>query len=178
MFQEVKDRVNIIDVCQAYGIDLNRAKKVKCPFHEEKTASFSVSENKQIWHCIGCGEGGDVISLVEKLFDLKPIDACKKINDDFNLGVTGKPNKKAIDQRKNMKAFKDWQEYTCHVLTEWHRKRFLEYQNTAYPEYLLDLLHADPVLFFKLYGHIAKPYYTDFYFELSLKTFEKVVLNW
>lgn len=57
LIKEVKNRVDIVKVAKYYGIQLNRAGKCKCPFHLENTASFSISQSKQIWHCFGCDKG-------------------------------------------------------------------------------------------------------------------------
>ena len=46
-----------------------------CPFHNEKTPSFSVDEGRQTYKCFGCGEGGDVISFVEKYYNLDFMEA-------------------------------------------------------------------------------------------------------
>lgn len=53
----IKENVRIEDVARIYGIQLDRNYKSKCPFHNEKTASFSISSTRQIWHCFGCGKG-------------------------------------------------------------------------------------------------------------------------
>ena len=67
LIKEVKERVDIVDVARAYGINVNRNNKALCCFHNEKTPSLSFHKEKQIFKCFGCGKGGDVISLVSEL---------------------------------------------------------------------------------------------------------------
>ena len=65
--EEIKSRCNIVDVIGSV-VNLKRGGSsymACCPFHNEKTPSFSVSESKQFYHCFGCGESGDVISFVQ-----------------------------------------------------------------------------------------------------------------
>ena len=50
-----------------------------CPFHNEKTPSFSVDEGRQTYKCFGCGEGGDVISFVEKYYNLDFMEAMEML---------------------------------------------------------------------------------------------------
>ncbi len=66
--QQVKRSNDIADVIGSY-LELRRAGSslvARCPFHGEKTASFHVNRNMQIFHCFGCGESGDVIKFVQK----------------------------------------------------------------------------------------------------------------
>ena len=56
-----------------------------CPFHGEKTPSFSVAPDKGIFYCFGCHTTGDVIDFTAKLFDLSLYDATKKLANDFNI---------------------------------------------------------------------------------------------
>jgi DNA primase len=72
LLEELKARLDIADVISDY-VELKRADqnyKGLCPFHSEKTPSFMVSPDKQIFHCFGCGVGGNVIHFVMKYENL------------------------------------------------------------------------------------------------------------
>lgn len=67
--ETVKSRTNIVDIVGEY-VKLTKAGnsfKACCPFHQEKTPSFNVNEEKQFYHCFGCGVGGDVFSFVMEI---------------------------------------------------------------------------------------------------------------
>ena len=69
IIEEVRERSDIVEVISECGVPLRPAGKdykANCPFHEEKTPSFSVSPQKQIFYCFGCQTGGNVISFVQK----------------------------------------------------------------------------------------------------------------
>jgi DNA primase len=65
---EIRDRSSILEVVSDYVTLKKTGKNYKglCPFHSEKTPSFMVNEEKQIYHCFGCGEGGDVFTFLMK----------------------------------------------------------------------------------------------------------------
>lgn len=85
--QELKSRLDIADVISSY-VNLKRSGKNLvglCPFHNEKTPSFSVSRENGFFHCFGCGAGGDVISFIRKIENLDYIEAVKLLADRAGL---------------------------------------------------------------------------------------------
>jgi DNA primase len=86
---EIKQRLNSRDVLTAYGIETNSKGFACCPFHNEKTASFKVYDGDRGYYCFGCGASGDVITFVQKLFNLTFLEALRKIDTDFGLNIYG-----------------------------------------------------------------------------------------
>lgn len=90
LIDEIKSRCNIIDVIGSV-VKLKKAGsnyKGLCPFHNEKTPSFVVSETKQIFTCFGCGATGDVISFVQKYYQLEFMQACEKLAEEYSIDIT------------------------------------------------------------------------------------------
>lgn len=77
--EEIKERLNIIDVINEYVQLKNMGANHKglCPFHNEKTPSFTASESKQFFHCFGCGKGGDVFTFVQEVEGIEFAEALR-----------------------------------------------------------------------------------------------------
>ncbi|MGV8907239.1 MAG: CHC2 zinc finger domain-containing protein, partial [Acetobacterium sp.] len=94
VIQEVVDANDVVDVIADY-MTLKRTGnsfKGKCPFHNEKTASFTASREKQLYHCFGCGVGGNVITFVMEMEKLSFIDALKFLSTRGNIILPEKNN--------------------------------------------------------------------------------------
>ena len=88
-FKNVKESVKIEDVVSSYiALKPSGANRVGCcPFHNEKSASFTVSPAKQIFSCFGCGVSGDVIKFVELYENIKPVQAMTKIANTYGVHI-------------------------------------------------------------------------------------------
>lgn len=84
---QIKQTVTMTQVCERYGIDINRQGFAVCPFHREDTASMKIYEGAKGFCCYGCGKSGDVISFVCDMYGLSFRQSLQKLNDDFGLGL-------------------------------------------------------------------------------------------
>src|SRR5690554_3087617 len=84
---EVVSRNDIVDVVSDYVVlkPSGRGYFGLCPFHNEKTASFHVSPERQIYHCFGCGEGGNVVSFIMAIERMEFVEAMKHLADRSNM---------------------------------------------------------------------------------------------
>ena len=94
IFEIVKENVNLREAAELYGIDVNRYSKALCPFHNDRHPSLYVADNH--YYCFTCGEHGDVIDFVGRLFQLSPYDAARKLAADFHLSPDKPPSAAAI----------------------------------------------------------------------------------
>ncbi len=107
----LKARVDILDVISNY-IEVKKAGanfKAVCPFHDEKSPSFVISPQKQIYHCFGCGAGGDAIKFVMEYEKLNYPEAIERLADQNNYTLHYTDNKNPQKQRSQlMEKLSQW----------------------------------------------------------------------
>lgn len=106
VLDEIRDRADIVDLIGEY-VDLKRSGSNYmglCPFHSEKTPSFSVSPSKSIFKCFGCGVGGDVITFIMKRENLNFPEAVEFLAEKYNVRLSEykDENKEAKDKRNRL----------------------------------------------------------------------------
>lgn len=87
--QLIKEKLDLVQTIGEY-VPLKKAGiyyKAPCPFHREKTPSFMVNAEKQIWKCFGCGKGGDVFSFVQEMEGMDFVEALKLLADRAGVKI-------------------------------------------------------------------------------------------
>src|ERR1041384_7140630 len=82
VLQKIKDSVNILEVVGEHVVLRKSGANYTglCPFHSERSPSFSVSENKQLYHCYGCKRGGDLVTFVMEIHALSFPEAIEELS--------------------------------------------------------------------------------------------------
>ena len=112
LIEDIKSSTNIVDVIGEV-VSLNRAGRNYlglCPFHKEKTPSFNVIEDRQFYHCFGCGKSGDVFKFLEEYRQISFQESVKVLADRLGIAVTIDAPRQAQQQNSPNQAFYDLHE--------------------------------------------------------------------
>ena len=87
--EEIRNSADIVDIISGHVHLRKRGKNFigLCPFHQEKTPSFIVSEDKQIYHCFGCGVGGNVFKFLMELKNISFVEAVEEIAEHIGVKI-------------------------------------------------------------------------------------------
>jgi len=103
----VRERSDIVDIVGGH-VELRRAGanfKGLCPFHQEKSPSFNVSQSRQMFHCFGCGEGGDVFAFLMKYEGRTFVDAVRDLAGRCGVEIVEeRPSPSALEAKRKKQA--------------------------------------------------------------------------
>lgn len=136
--QQVKHANDIVDVVGS-RIELRQRGSTyfaRCPFHGEKTASFSVNRNLQIYKCFGCGESGDVIKFIQMFESCSFMEALEILAKRANLKMPETTAQKADQDFADKKKKRDVYFDICRETAVYYYKNFYSAQGTVAREYM------------------------------------------
>ncbi|MEP7162361.1 MAG: DNA primase [Candidatus Moraniibacteriota bacterium] len=101
--EDIKARLNIVELIGQYArLQKSGAHwKANCPFHQEKTPSFMVNEEKQMWHCFGCGKGGDAFAFIMEIEGLEFKEALRLLAERAGVELPQYRGEKETDGKKD-----------------------------------------------------------------------------
>ena len=108
--EALKARLDIVDIVGSY-IELKRAGasfKAPCPFHDEKSPSFTVNPSRQKYHCFGCGAGGDSINFVMEYEKLNYPEALEKLASSVNFTLHYTDNNERKERSNLLETLSGW----------------------------------------------------------------------
>lgn len=100
--ETLRERADIVEVISGHT-QLRKAGRIfkgLCPFHQEKTPSFTVDPGKSVWHCFGCGAGGDVFGFVRQIDGLSFAEAAERLAGRYGVQLRHEGTQKTGDSRK------------------------------------------------------------------------------
>ena len=148
--QEIINRINdtadIVEIVSKY-VDLKQRGRNffgLCPFHNEKTPSFSVSPDKGIYHCFGCGNGGNAVNFIMEYEKISFVDAIQQIGGQLGIEVEFSGNN---ESKEFFHQLYDVHEHATHL----YQKYLFSDRGKNAKKYLLDRgINEDSIKLFKV----------------------------
>lgn len=123
IFSFIKDKISTLEIIGQYTT-LKRAGmywKGVCPFHNEKTGSFTVSPHKEMFYCFGCHAGGDVITFITKVENCTPVEAVQQLADRYAIELP----ESVKNEVKQTTSQKDRYSTVCKAVATWCHKQLV-----------------------------------------------------
>lgn len=137
LIAEITSANDIVDIASSY-MKLKRTNSGYtglCPFHGEKTPSFHISPDKQLYHCFGCGAGGSVLQFIMNIENLDFVDAVKFLAAKANIALPEGENKEASDRvhRRKQTVYK-----INSAAAKFYHTNLMKSDNKFYQNYLIE----------------------------------------
>ena len=135
IIDEIRSRTNIVEVISESGVRLRpagRDYKGLCPFHDEKTPSFTVSLQKQIFYCFGCQTGGNVISFVQQHEGKSFRETVEWLADRLNIAIPTQDVRETA-KRKRLSSLEDLNRFAVEY---YHRQLLTDRSSASAMQYL------------------------------------------
>ena len=134
IFSYIKTKVSILELISEYTSLKKTGNywKGNCPFHSEKTASFTVSPDKEIFYCFGCHTGGDAITFISKIEACTPLEAANHLADRYNIPIPSHlkgDSETATEDKSNYFTL-------CKMVADWCHEQLIKSPSVI--KYLLD----------------------------------------
>ena len=114
LLQKIKSAVNLVEVIGEHVVLRKSGANHTglCPFHSERTPSFGVNENKQVYFCQGCKKGGDLVTFVMEMHGLSFMEAIEELAERARIALPKEVKASSGDPALQKK---------CRVLIPWRR---------------------------------------------------------
>ena len=135
IIDEIRSSNNILDVISQYVILKRSGRNYSglCPFHKEKSPSFYVSPDKQIFHCFGCGEGGDVIAFIRKIENITFKESVEALAERANIKL---PTLVDTEKDEKLQKLKNKVYEINAIASEFYQKNLLNPNSKIAQEYV------------------------------------------
>lgn len=151
VFRETRSRVSALDVARFYGMTFDRrGEKALCIFHPDHHPSMTFRKGN--FRCWSCGAHGSSIDLTTELFHLTPLDAVKRLNADFGLGLDLERKELTAEERQQLQhqheirdtyqLFEEWRDNMIRKLNACFREAHLAMKSLETPTDLDRLTNA------------------------------------
>lgn len=130
LIDDIRSSNDIVDVISQYVVLKRSGRNFfgLCPFHKEKSPSFSVSPDKQIFHCFGCGAGGNVIHFIEKIENIDFVETLQLLSERAGIALPALDN--AVEDKKQQLKSKVY-EINQKAANFYHENLYKESSKTA-----------------------------------------------
>jgi len=119
VLEQIRVRADIVDVVQSYVPELKKnglTWKACCPFHHEKTPSFTVNPDRQIFKCFGCGKGGDVFKFIMELENLDFTSAAEHLAHKYGVIIPETAPRHGGSRRESLDGQIEYITFDRHIL--------------------------------------------------------------